>query len=220
MNRSSLRSALPAGLVALLLAVPACSDDDGDVDAGDTTTTETSTTVDSSTTGPSSTSPDTTAPDSTTTPDDGPDTSLAGANTEPKAGDAEGRGALVDVRTGRHDGFDRVTFEFDGDLPGYRIEYVDPPITEDATGDVVAVLGNALLQARFEPASGFDVDTGEVTYDGPDHVTGNGTTNVLEVVGTGDFEAVMHFVIGLDSEAGFTVTTLSDPVRVVVDIES
>src|SRR3989304_49490 len=36
---------------------------------------------------------------------------------------------LVGVTTGRHEGFDRAVFEFERRLPGYRIEYIEPPVT-------------------------------------------------------------------------------------------
>ena len=42
---------------------------------------------------------------------------------------------LVDVRTGRHDGYERVVFEFSTDFaPGYSVGYVEGPITADPSG--------------------------------------------------------------------------------------
>jgi hypothetical protein len=38
------------------------------------------------------------------------------------------------------------------------------------------------------------------------------------VVNSEDFEGVMAWVIGLDAQRPFTVTTLSSPPRVVVDV--
>ncbi len=67
---------------------------------------------------------------------------------------------LSDVRTGRHDeGFDRVTFEFEGGATGYRIEYVDPPITEDPSDLPVDIDGNAFLRVVFFSASAVDLST-------------------------------------------------------------
>jgi hypothetical protein len=169
------RSAVPVGLLALLLAVPACGTDSDD-SSGTTTSGPSTTDTTAPSTSVASTGSTTTPPSSTAT--SGPDVTLPGADTSAKTGEAEGRGALVAVRTGRHEGFDRVTFEFEGLRPGYQVEYVDPPITQDASGDVVEVNGNAFLQVRFEPASGFDVESGQETYTGPDVVEGNGTTNV------------------------------------------
>src|SRR5439155_26284103 len=33
---------------------------------------------------------------------------------------------LRDVRIGAHESFGRITFEFDGGLPGYKVQYVEP----------------------------------------------------------------------------------------------
>jgi hypothetical protein len=55
------------------------------------------------------------------------------------------------------------------------------------------------------------------TYLGPDRVTGD-TEVVTEVVETEDFEANLVWVIGLDQETTYTVTTLTDPARLVVEI--
>jgi hypothetical protein len=212
-----LRPAALTGLLVLIVAVPACSDDDdGDVDTGATTTSAEETTT-STTTAP----PETTGGTSTSAPTTGGIDPMPEADTEPKVGEAEGgMTQLVDVRTGRHEGFDRVTFEFDGPRPGYRVEYVEPPITEDGSGDEVDVAGTAFLQIRLEPASGFDMEAGEPTYDGPRVVDGNGTSVLDEVVRTGDFEAVLTWVAGSSDRVDFRVTTLADPTRVVIDLRN
>ncbi len=41
---------------------------------------------------------------------------------------------LISVRTGLHPTFDRIVFEFQDNVPGYRIEYVEPPILQDGSG--------------------------------------------------------------------------------------
>ncbi len=62
---------------------------------------------------------------------------------------------------GRHAGYDRVTFTFDNFLPGYVISYVDPPISEDGSGKTVNVAGSDYVQVLMQPASGFDLNSGE-----------------------------------------------------------
>jgi hypothetical protein len=44
------------------------------------------------------------------------------------------------------------------------------------------------------------------------------TTVVREIVETGDFEATLSWVVGVERLAPFAVFELSDPTRVVVDI--
>lgn len=193
------------GLVAAL-AIVGCG---GDNEPGRTGTN--STTGDTTTTSASSTS--------------GGIDPLEGADTDPKTGPgpAMNYGQLVGVEIGRHEGFDRIVFEFRGkSVPGYRVEYVDPPITEDASGKVVAVDGDAFLFVRMEPASAYDMAAGEASYKGPDRVEGSdaGTSEVQEVVKTGDFEAVLGWVIGLADKVDFRVDTLMDPGRIVIDVRN
>jgi len=128
---------------------------------------------------------------------------------------------LERVAVGQHEGFDRVVFQFRGEgLPGYRIQYVEPPLVEDGSGNPVTIAGNAFLVVRMEPASGFDLNTGEgeVVYKGPRRLPG--ASVVKEVVRTGDFEAVLTWAIGLESKTPFKVTTTSSPSRLIVDFRS
>lgn len=124
---------------------------------------------------------------------------------------------LVDVRTGRHDeeGFDRVVFEFRSVLPGYRIEYVQSPITACGSGLPVTIAGNAFLQVRMVPSGAQEKD-GHATF-GPTELT-PGLPSILEVARTCDFEGVLTWVVGLGAEADFTVLVLTNPYRLVVDV--
>jgi hypothetical protein len=111
-------------------------------------------------------------------------------------------------------------FQFRNDLPGYRIAYVEPPLHEDGSGDEVEIDGTAFVLVDMEPASGFDVATGEgeLVYEGPPRLPG--ASVVQEVVRTGDFEAQLAWAIGLDARVDFRVTTLADPARLVVDLRN
>jgi len=124
---------------------------------------------------------------------------------------------IADVRSARQDGFDRVVFEFTGVVPTYSIAYADPPFV--ATNDQeVDVAGEAFLQVRLEGTSAFDLDEGELVYDGPSRVTSD-TQVVTEVVDVDDFEALVIWVIGLTEQKPLVVTELSGPARLVIDIE-
>jgi peptidoglycan hydrolase-like protein with peptidoglycan-binding domain len=142
--------------------------------------------------------------------------------TTPMTAGSTGFGLLTAVRLGAHPGFERVVFEFRAALPGFGVRYVDPPIVADGSGDPVPVEGSAFLQARMEPASGFDLDAGVPVFTGPDRISGAsaGTAVVREVVRTGDFEAVLTWVVGVGSRAGFRVTTLPAPSRLVIDVRT
>ncbi len=124
---------------------------------------------------------------------------------------------LVDVRTGLQEGFDRIVFEFEEGLPGYRIQYVAPPIRGEISGLPVEITGNAFLRVSFRSAAGFDPITGEPTYDGPLEIA-TGLPSLLEAERTGDLEAVLTWVLGLAEEVDFRVLELEDPFRVAIDV--
>jgi len=126
---------------------------------------------------------------------------------------------LRDVRVAREDTFDRVTFEFTNSVPGYAVGYVERPITEDGSGREVAVRGARVLRVRMENALDADLSKGGAprTYTGPSRVSPS-TGTITELVRTGAFEGVLTWVIGVEAEAPFHVTTLQSPPRLVVDL--
>jgi hypothetical protein len=167
----------------------------------------------------------TAAPATTTTQTGGVDP-MEGAATTPVEGAAErtGTALLEQVVLGRHEGFDRAVFQFENLRPGYKVEYVKRPIVEDGSGNEIAVAGGAVLLVRMEPASGFDLETGEgrLVYKGPRRIEGAdaGTSIVKEAVRSGDFEAVLSWAIGVEEQVDFRVRTLDDPARLVVDLRN
>ncbi len=170
-------------------------------------------------TGSATTTSPTPQPTVTTTPAPAP--TLSGAATTPVSrppGDG-GFGLLTSVRLAGHPGYDRFVLEFRDAVPGYQVGYISGSPTADPSGDLVEVEGSAALWIRLEPASGWDLvgAPDEPTYTGPDRVAGD-TVRVTEAVRTGDFEAVLSWVLGLDGEAPFLVTELSNPPRLVVDV--
>jgi hypothetical protein len=167
----------------------------------------------------------TTATTTTTTETNGIDP-LEGAGTDPVEGEgtAAETALLERVAVGRHEGFDRVVFQFKNHLPGYRVEYVEPPLKQDGSGNIVQVEGNAFVVVRMEPASGFDLtkNEGELVYKGPRRIDGStvGTSVVQEVVRIGDFEAVLNWAVGLSDRVDFRVRTASSPARLIVDFRN
>jgi hypothetical protein len=199
--------------VLVVLALAACGgNDDETTEPGATTVT---TTVEVTTTEPVTT----TVPPATTEPATPPGPPFSRAPAAAAAGSTR-LALLADVRLGTHEGYERIVFEFlPGSRPGYRVRYVRPPIVEDASGMVVDVDGEAFLSIRIEPASGFDLtgDLGEV-YTGPTRIDGDG--EIEELVRTGDFEAVLNWVAGLEERVPFRVLRLAGPPRLVVDVRA
>lgn len=124
---------------------------------------------------------------------------------------------VVAVRVAAHDGFDRITLEFSNGVPGYRVRYVEPPITADASGKEVEIEGAAFIEIRLEPAAAHDPDTGQETYTGPKELK-PGLTSIVEAEQTGDFEGVLTWVAGVSQRSDFRVTALDNPPRLAVDV--
>ena len=128
---------------------------------------------------------------------------------------------LTDVRSARQQGYDRVVFQFANGVSGYKVGYVERPVVADGSGDEVAVGGGAVLHVRMEPALDADLtqESAPPTYTGPNRFSPE-TTAVVELVSVGGFEAVLTWAIGIDRERPFRVTTLADPPRIVIDVDS
>lgn len=120
------------------------------------------------------------------------------------------------VRTGRHEGFDRIVFEFDsGGLPQWDIAHLEAPPRDCGSGAEVPLAGEATLQVRFSGARAH-TEAGEGTS-GPRRRT-VGLPVVRELVRTCDFEAEVTWVAGLATRAAYRTRVLADPARLVVDL--
>jgi hypothetical protein len=127
-----------------------------------------------------------------------------------------GVATLVGVRTGRQDGFDRMVFDFGADpVPSYRVEYVDRPVHECGSGNVVELPGDGWLAIRFEPARAHD-DEGRATI--PERDLRPDLENVLRLRSICDFEAHLDWVAAVGAPNPYAVLLLTQPNRLVVDI--
>lgn len=173
---------------------------DGTTTSTDATTTssDTSTTTTTATTEP----PATTAP--TTTPAAPFDGSIEPVAI-PRPASTTDVVAHLDLAVDAGDEDARISFRFDGALPGVDVRYVDRPILEDGSGNEVAVEGQAVLSIRFEPAVSARFEGEEIvrTYTGEFRVDGAGP--VTELVRIGDFESVYEWAAGLTDEVPFRV---------------
>jgi hypothetical protein len=129
---------------------------------------------------------------------------------------AQATPTLIDVRAGRHAGFDRVVFEFRGAVPEHRIRYVDQ-LVQDGSGEPVSVAGGADLEVVFEGANAHEQD-GTPTIS-PRRFS-PGLPAVKEIAQAGDFEAVVTYGIGVDRRRPLKVSTLSGPSRLVIDVST
>lgn len=131
-------------------------------------------------------------------------------------GDLGGAGI---VRVGRHSGYDRVVWEFEGTgRPTYRVRYVDEP-TADGSGDVVEVRGDAYLEVLITTVSIPDAGTSRPADASAASLAGTVIAEANAIYG--GFEGYGQSFIGVrDRERPFKVFVLTDPTRLVVDIAS
>ncbi|HYJ08316.1 MAG TPA: hypothetical protein VEX18_04890 [Polyangiaceae bacterium] len=124
---------------------------------------------------------------------------------------------LTDVRAARHDGFDRIVFEFgSGSPPGYHLEYIDRPVRKCGSGDATAIAGDGWLEVRIEPAHAH-TPSGAPTIRDRDQQLDLGVVKELEQ--TCDFEAIVSWVVGVKRPNRYRVLTLNEPLRLVVDVK-
>jgi len=148
---------------------------------------------------------------------------MPGASTKPVVVRAKNEvtALLTSVRAARHEGYDRVVFQFANTLPGYDVRYVKRPVRRDGSGKVVQVNGAYIVQIRMRNALDADLTKSGAprTYTGPTRFSPR-TPEVVELVRTGGFEAVLTWAVGLHDRVDFRVTALNAPARLVVDFRN
>lgn len=220
-RRPHFRAALIATVAATVLAASACGTGDDEVDlADDATPTPQASPTSEPTPTPSPTSG---SADGVESDDEEPTGTFDGGTEDVELeGAADQQTAVLDeVRIARHDGYDRVVWEFSaGDRPRLWVEYVDGA-TEPGSGREVEVAGEATIQMSASTATDYGAELyapNHEPYDGPERVEGADTERVTEAVSLGDFEATMEWAVGVDAERPFRVEVLEDPLRVVLDV--
>ncbi len=129
---------------------------------------------------------------------------------------------LVDVRTGRHDCFDRVVFEFAGPVNGYAVTYGETWTEGEGLALSPYTAGPELLRVSLRAPAYDDGHVATVPYRVGEH-----TANVLryptlrDVVFAGSFEGYTTFAVGVRARLPFRVFVLTGPgthSRIVLDV--
>ena len=202
-----------AGVGLALVLVAGCGD--GADDEATTSTSPEQTASASATAEPSaSADPSGSASPTATVPADF-STDVIASSSWPELGPRVGAGTAV--RVGRHEGYDRVVYEFSGSgLPTYHVEWVDEPLG-DGSGEPVEVPGDAYLEVR---ASTVEIPTDaqpEPTSPSAGSLEGTVVTSAEPI--WGGFEGYGQTFVGVSGEQRpVRVTVLNDPTRLVVDI--
>jgi hypothetical protein len=142
-----------------------------------------------------------------------------------KAHASSARAPLALTRTGRHECYDRVVFEFEGAVDGYRIEYVDA-VRPGTDGYTLDVAGGARMQVTLMAPV---LDGVRWTYPQSfqsDHVADVTGYQTLRDVMFGGSSSIGHdwettFGIGVRARLPFRAFLLAGPgthSRLVVDV--
>jgi hypothetical protein len=123
----------------------------------------------------------------------------------------------TDVRVGTHDGYDRVVFEFTAGTPELVLEVDEPPYEQPASGFPIHVDGERVLLLTMHNATAAGAGE-QPTFDGPLDFD-PAFPALVDLVHGSDFEAQLAWFIGLADEPCVRVTLLSDPDRLVIDLQ-
>ncbi|MGV9212984.1 AMIN-like domain-containing (lipo)protein [Micromonospora sp. RB23] len=129
---------------------------------------------------------------------------------------------LVDVRTGRHDCYDRVVFEFAGPVDGYTVGYGETWTEGEGLALSPYTAGGALLRVSLR-APAYDADhVGTLPYPVGAHVANLLRYPTLrDVVFGGSFEGYTTFAVGVRARLPFRAVVLAGPgahSRIVLDV--
>ena len=129
------------------------------------------------------------------------------------------RPMLADLRSAAHPGFDRVVLEFTGPPPGHT-ERLAPTLVQCGSGRAMTVPGARFLVVTARPVRNFD-DAGRGAYAGPRQYPTPALTAIEGLGISCDWEGEVSVGVGLaDPDARYTVSTLTDPSRIVIDVRT
>jgi hypothetical protein len=130
---------------------------------------------------------------------------------------------VLTVRTGRHECWDRVVFEFDGTAKGYSVQYSPEVLTDGEGLDLVPyTVGGAYLSVTLRAPAYDENHVSTIDARNGDHLANVLRYDTLrDVVFGGSFEGYTTFAVGVRARLPYRVTLLPGPgthSRIVLDI--
>ncbi|MDX3763116.1 hypothetical protein PV684_49875 [Streptomyces sp. AK02-04a] len=146
-----------------------------------------------------------------------------GWGSHPGARSAQTTTPMTNVRTGRHDCYDRLVVDAPGAKGGsigYSVRYVGQ-LVQDGSGQVMPVPGGAVLEIVIH-APAYDIRTGKLTYPAQPHhslpgVNLAGYRTFRAARYGGSFEGQTQLGLGVRARLPFRVLALDG--HLVVDVE-
>jgi hypothetical protein len=120
----------------------------------------------------------------------------------------------IAARAGEQDGYDRFVLQFDSIIPSYTVQRQAKPVFMlGASGQTVTLSGTSGVLVTVHSA------TGATTFTGPTDLVHPEFQVLKEARQTQDFEGYVSWGLGLSRSTCMRVFTLSDPARLIVDLQ-
>ena len=128
------------------------------------------------------------------------------------------------IRTGAQSCSERIVIELQAAVgggspavfPGYRVQY-ESNVVLDPSGLPVTIRGHAFLVVSL---GSWMREPGGTGYQGPTDIVPTNVRAIKEMRLIEDFEGQHSWAIGLDTKRNVSVSTLSGPPRLVIDIQT
>ena len=137
-----------------------------------------------------------------------------------QSADAAARTAQVtNLRTGGHSGFDRVVIDYKGKKPAVKLSLVNS-LYSCGKGDRLTIPGDRILKIDLTPAQAHN-QRGQNVYSGPGRLSTStvNLTTIKSVRMACDFEGHVTWGVGVKTLKSYSVSHLSDPKRIVIDLK-
>jgi hypothetical protein len=163
------------------------------------------------TTGPNASGPRVAVPPVSPSP---PGTSLPAFACADASGGKTGAANTITARVGEQNGYDRFVLQLDSIVPTYTVKRQAKPVFQmGASGQTVTLSGTSGVLVSVFSA------TGNTTFTGPTDLIHPEFQVLKEARQVQDFEGHVQWGLGLSKPACMRVFTLSDPARLVVDLQ-
>ncbi|MEE3073095.1 MAG: hypothetical protein VX305_02265, partial [Actinomycetota bacterium] len=131
---------------------------------------------------------------------------------------------LKDARTGVHADYDRFVLEFETDVnepngspDSFHVFWADGIPLSIGSGDPISVTGGYALEV-FVLGYGYSRNESAKPSQAPQSLSPTRTRNLKQAVWDGEFEGVLHWVLGTEERVDFRVLSIPNPPRLVVDV--
>ncbi len=143
-----------------------------------------------------------------------PGTNLPAFACADASGGKTGVANTITARVAEQDGYDRFVLQFDPIVPTYTVKRQAKPVfTQGASGQTVTLSGTAGILVSVHSAQGASSFSGSTDLDHP------GFQILKEARQVQDFEGTVSWGLGVAKPTCMRVFTLSDPARLVVDLQ-